>query len=87
MGALFATIVLLSALICLVSTFVYLFRKLLRKNTGHTGAIAVSSFGLCIVSFIGVGITINAEKSQKSQTANHEAVSYTHLTLPTNREV
>src|SRR3954451_2203204 len=68
---LFTIAVVLFGLIWIVSTVVYLGYKLLRKDAGHTGAIAASSFVLCIASFIGFGVTSDAEKSKQHQAVHN----------------
>src|SRR3954462_10435821 len=67
MLVLFTRAIMLFGLHGLVSAFAYLVRKLLRKDTGRTGVIAASSFVLCIASFVGFGVTSDAEKSRTPQ--------------------
>src|SRR4051812_7958700 len=73
MLVLFTLAIMLFGLIGLISAFAYLVRKVLRKDTGRAGVIAVSSFVLCIVSFVGFGVTSDAEKSRTPQAANQAA--------------
>src|SRR3954447_17491497 len=70
MLVLFTLAIVLFGLIGLVSALVYLVRKVLRKDTGRAGVIAASSFVLCIASFVGFGVTTDAEKSQTPQASN-----------------
>ena len=69
MLVIFTIAVVLFGLIWIVGTLVYLGYKLLRKDAGHTGAIAAASFVLCIASFIAFGLGSDAEKTQAAQNA------------------
>ena len=58
------------------TVIMYLNNHLYSKNYGAAGAISVVLFIICAILCVGVYFTLN-----------QEAVSYTHLTLPTKLEV
>ena len=54
----------------------------LSGNLGQDAEVRYTNSGLAVTSF-----SLAVNKSRKQQDGSYKAVSYTHLTLPTNREV